>query len=276
MHQCLAANRIEKIAGILNGTTNFILSKMIFDQISFADALSMAQELGYAEKDPTADIDGHDPCRKLCILGSLAFGKHIYPEYIHRSGIRDLTLDDVEYAENAGYAIKLIGMIEDTGEGLVATVCPRLVPVNNPLSTVNDVFNGIMVTGDALGDALFYGKGAGKFPTASAVVADVLDAIKNEGREMISLNWADSQNGDFIKHYKSASVREYVRIHCENADMLKEFITGLFGYVDFIPRKYRADNELAFITPLMVESQIDERLEKIREKAVIKKKIRLL
>lgn len=276
LHQCLAANRIEKIAGILNGTTNFILSKMIFDQLSFAEALQMAQELGYAEKDPTADIDGHDPCRKLCILGSLVFGKHIYPEYIHRSGIRDLTLDDVEYAENAGYAIKLIGMIEDTGEGLVATVCPRLVPVNNPLSTVNDVFNGIMVTGDALGDALFYGKGAGKFPTASAVVADVLDAVKNEGREMISLNWEDSQNRDFIKHYKSASVRVYVRIHCENADTLKEFITGLFGYVDFIPRKYRADNELAFITPLMVESQIDERLEKIREKAVIKKKIRLL
>lgn len=276
LYQCLGANKIQRIAGIVNGTTNFILTKMIYDQISFEEALAMAQELGYAEKDPSADIDGHDPVRKLCILGSLAFGKHIYPEYVHRAGIRDITLDDVEYAENAGYNVKLIGMIEDTPEGLVATVCPRLVPVSNPLSIVNDVFNGIMVTGDALGDSLFYGRGAGKFPTASAVVADILDAIRNKDREMISLNWEDSENGDFIRHYKSATVREYVRIHAPNADSLKKFITDLFGYVDFIPRKYRSDDELAFITPAMVESDIDERLAKIREKAEVKKKMRLL
>ncbi len=276
LYQCLGANKIERIAGIVNGTTNFILTKMIYDQISFEDALAMAQQLGYAEKDPSADIDGHDPVRKLCILGSLAFGKHIYPEYIHRAGIRDITLDDVEYAENAGYKVKLIGMIEDTGDGLVATVCPRLVPINNPLSTVNDVFNGIMVTGDALGDSVFYGRGAGKFPTASAVVADVLDAIRNKDRELITLNWADSENGDFIRHYKSAEVKEYVRIHAPKADSLKKYITDLFGYVDFIPRKYRSDDELAFITPMMVETDIDERLNKLREKATVKKKMRLL
>ncbi len=276
MYQCLGANRFERIAGILNGTTNFILTKMIYDQISFEDALAMAQQLGYAEKDPSADVDGHDPVRKLCILGSLAFGKHIYPEYVHRAGIRDITLDDVEYAENAGYNVKLIGMIENTPAGLVATVCPRLVPVSNPLSTVNDVFNGIMVTGDALGDSLFYGRGAGKFPTASAVVADVLDAVRNKDREMVSLTWTDSDNGDFIRHYKSAEVKEYVRIHAPKADGLKKFITDQFGYVDFIPRKYRSDDELAFITPLMVESDIDERLNRIREKATVKKKMRLL
>lgn len=276
LHQCLAANRFSRIAGILNGTTNYILTKMIYDQLSFEQALAQAQELGYAEKDPSADVDGHDATRKLCILGSLAFGKHIYPEYIHCSGIREITLDDVEYAENAGYAIKLIGLIENTPNGLVATVCPRLVGVNNPLSSVNDVFNAIMVTGDALGDALFYGRGAGKFPTASAVVGDIIDAVKHDGREIVSLSWEDSDNKDFMCHYKSAETRVYVRIRAENVDSLKEMITGLFTYVDFIPRKHRSENELAFITPAVIESEIDQKLKAISQKAQVMKKIRLL
>lgn len=276
LHQCLAANKFERISGILNGTTNYILTKMIYDQVSFDDALKQAQELGYAEKDPTADVDGHDATRKLCILGSLAFGKHIYPEYVHCSGIRNITLDDVEYAEDAGYAIKLVGLIESTDSGLVATVCPRLVSVNNPLSSVNDVFNAIMVTGDAVGDVLFYGRGAGKFPTASAVVADIIDAIKHEGRDMITLNWEDSCDRSFIRPYKSARVSMYVRISAENVDSLKATITGMFGYVDFIPRKHRSKNELAFITPVMQESEIDRRLGILSQSAQLKRKIRLL
>ena len=276
LHQCLAANKFERISGILNGTTNYILTKMIYDQVSFDDALKQAQELGYAEKDPTADVDGHDATRKLCILGSLAFGKHIYPEYVHCSGIRNITLDDVEYAEDAGYAIKLVGLIENTDSGLVATVCPRLVSVNNPLSSVNDVFNAIMVTGDAVGDVLFYGRGAGKFPSASAVVADIIDAIKHEGRDMITLNWEDSCDRSFIRPYKSAKVSMYVRISAENVDSLKATITGMFGYVDFIPRKHRSKNELAFITPVMQESEIDRRLGILSQSAQLKRKIRLL
>lgn len=276
LHQCLAANRISKIAGILNGTTNYILTKMIYDQLSFDEALAKAQELGYAEKDPSADVDGHDATRKLCILGSLAFGRHIYPEYVHCSGIREITLDDVEYAENAGYAVKLIGLIENTDSGICATVCPRLVSVNNPLSGVNDVYNAIMVTGDAVGDVLFYGRGAGKMPTASAVVADIIDAVKHRSKKIISLRWRDSDDNSFMRRYKTADVRVYARIRSENVDSLKEMITGLFGYVDFIPRKHRSESELAFITPLMVESEIDARLEKISQKAKLMKKIRLL
>lgn len=276
LHQCLAANRFTRIAGILNGTTNYILTKMIYDQKSFDEALAQAQSLGYAEKDPSADVDGHDATRKLCILGSLAFGKHIYPEYVHCSGIREITLDDVEYAENAGYAIKLIGLIENTESGIVATVCPRLVSINNPLSGVNDVFNAIMVTGDAVGEVLFYGRGAGKLPTASAVVGDIIDAVKHKGKEIISLNWSDSDSREFIRRYKTAPVRIYARIRAVNADRLKELITGLFGYVDFIPRKHRSENELAFITPMMIESEIDERLAEISKSAELKKKIRLL
>ncbi|MCD7733461.1 MAG: homoserine dehydrogenase [Oscillospiraceae bacterium] len=278
LHQCLAANRFSRIAGILNGTTNYILTKMIYDQRSFDQALSQAQQLGYAEKDPSADVDGHDATRKLCILGSLAFGKHIYPEYVHCSGIREITLDDVEYAESAGYAIKLIGLIENTESGIVATVCPRLVSVNNPLSSVNDVYNAIMVTGDAVGDCLFYGRGAGKFPTASAVVGDIIDAAKHEGKDIVSLNWEESESNDFIRPYKSAEVSIYARIRTENqdADALKSEITNLFGYVDFIPRKQRSQHELAFITPTMVESEIDTRLNKLTESCKLMKKIRLL
>lgn len=276
LHKCLAANRFEKIAGILNGTTNYILTKMIYDQLSFDDALSQAQRLGYAEKDPSADVDGHDATRKLCILGSLAFGRHIYPEYVHRSGIREITLDDVEYAENAGYAIKLIGLIENTVEGLVATVCPRLVSINNPLSSVNDVFNAIMVTGDAVGDVLFYGRGAGALPTASAVVADIIDAAKHQERDIISLDWEDSEDSSFIRSYKTAPVRIYARVRCSNADSLKELITSQFGYVDFIPRKHRSTDELAFITPMLEESRIDKALGEISRSARLMKKIRLL
>ncbi len=278
LHQCLAANRFSRIAGILNGTTNYILTKMIYDQRSFDQALSQAQQLGYAEKDPSADVDGHDATRKLCILGSLAFEKHIYPEYVHCSGIREITLDDVEYAESAGYAIKLIGLIENTESGIVATVCPRLVSVNNPLSSVNDVYNAIMVTGNAVGDCLFYGRGAGKFPTASAVVGDIIDAAKHEGKDIVSLNWDESESNDFIRPYKSAEVSIYARVRTENqdADALKSEITNLFGYVDFIPRKQRSQHELAFITPVMVESEIDTRLKKLTESCKLMKKIRLL
>ncbi len=276
LHQCLAANRIERIAGILNGTTNYILTKMIFDQVSFEQALADAQRLGYAEQDPTADIDGADACRKLCILGSLAFGKHIYPEYVHCSGIRNITLDDLEYVANAGYAVKLIGLIDKTDKGLVATVCPRLVSVNNPLSGVNDVYNAIMIRGDSVGDALFYGRGAGKQATASAVVADIIDAVKHENADIASLTWEDSSDRSFIVPYKSAEVRVYVRLSSPEADSLKGLITTLFGYVDFIPRKHRTQGELAFITPAIEEYQIDKKLALLSEHADVMRKIRLL
>ncbi len=276
LHQCLAANRIERIAGILNGTTNYILTKMIYDQISFDEALADAQRLGYAEKDPTDDIDGADAKRKLCILGSLAFGKHIYPEYVHCSGIRNISLDDVEYVANAGYAVKLIGLIDKTEKGLVATVCPRLVSVSNPLSGVNDVYNAIMIRGDSVGDTLFYGRGAGKQATASAVVGDIIDAVKHENADIASLTWEDSADNSFMVPYKSADVRVYVRIGSPDADSLKGLITTLFGYVDFIPRKHRTQGELAFITPAIEEYQIDKKLALLSEHADIKRKIRLL
>ena len=191
--QCLAANDLSEITGILNGTTNFILTKMIKENMQFDDALSMAQRLGYAERDPSADIDGHDAARKICILASLAFGYHVYPESIKTEGIRGMKLSDVEAASAAGYVIKLIGNAKLLPNGtLSASVSPAAIPMGSVISNVEDVFNIVKVTGDAIGDVAFYGRGAGKLPTASAVVADVIDCVKHLSARKY-LFWEDAK-----------------------------------------------------------------------------------
>ncbi len=276
LNKCLAGNTIEQISGILNGTTNFILNKMIKDQMDFDSALKLAQELGYAEKDPTADIEGHDACRKICILASLAYGKHVYPEYVHCSGISHITPEDVAYAENAGCAIKLIGSAKPVEGGkITAIVCPRLVQRSNLLSEVDGVYNAISVTGDGVGDVLFYGKGAGKLPTASAVVGDIIDCLKHKDRSVM-ISWEDCTDKDYVVRYKTAENSMYVRIHAENADELKPALSELFGKLTYLERANRPDNELAFITPTMVESVIDEKLAELSHSAEIMTKIRLL
>ena len=180
MVQCLAANEITEISGILNGTTNYILNKMIVDNMDFDSALKLAQDKGYAEKNPAADIEGHDACRKVCILAALGFGKHVYPEQVKTEGITDITLEDVEAADTFGCVIKLIGQAKKLADGRVtAHVRPTLVSRDHILSGVNGVFNAILVNGDQTGDVMFYGKGAGKEATASAVVADIMDCAKH-------------------------------------------------------------------------------------------------
>ena len=191
LNQCLAANEIEEITGILNGTTNYILTRMIRGGLSFDAALKEAQANGYAEQDPTADIEGHDACRKICILASLAFGRHIYPRQVPAEGITGVTLSDVAWAESCGKKLKLLGRAIRQADGRVcAYVSPHLVDVENPLAGVEDVFNAIAVKGNAIGDVMFYGRGAGKLPTASAVVADVIDAAKHRD-EKKRVFWAE-------------------------------------------------------------------------------------
>lgn len=180
MGQCLSANKINSVAGILNGTTNFILTKMINEGWSFDDALKNAQKLGYAEADPTADIEGIDTCRKISILASLAFGKHIKPEKVSTTGITKVSLDDMLFADKLGYSIKLLGMVKKQDDNLAIMVSPFFVEKSNPLSGVQDVFNAILVDGNAVGVSMFYGRGAGKLPTASAVVADIMDCAKHD------------------------------------------------------------------------------------------------
>lgn len=191
MMQCLAANQIEEICGILNGTTNYILSQMIHNGVAFDDALRQAQKMGYAENDPTADIEGHDACRKICILSDLAFGDKIEPDEVSCQGISGITLGDVAAASELGYVIKLIGRAKRTESGKIfAFVAPHLVPKTSPLACVEDVFNGILVTGNMVGEVMFYGQGAGKHATASAVVADMMDAIAHREKRR-PVEWGD-------------------------------------------------------------------------------------
>ena len=192
MHQCLAANHISAIQGIVNGTTNFMLTKMKRENMGFDAALKIAQDLGYAEtKDPGDDVDGRDACRKIAILASLACGHHVYPAAIPTRGIRDITVADIVAAEGLHCAIKLIAWYHEgeNGAPMAAGVEPMLVPAENQLAGVDDVFNAVLMQGDMLGDVVFYGKGAGKLPTASAVVADVVDALKEGSAVHDSLFW---------------------------------------------------------------------------------------
>ena len=212
LHKCLAANDIDKVAGILNGTTNFILTKMYNDNMPFADALKLAQELGYAEKDPTADIEGHDACRKICIISSLVFGKHVYPKDVYTKGISDMKLCDVAAADVLGHTVKLIASVRKTSNGkILPAVMPMLVSYDSIIAGVNDVFNAVLVYGDGIDQAMFYGRGAGKLPTASAVMGDVIETVKLEGTEG-SQTWESSSDNSFIDCIDNLSAHWYFRI----------------------------------------------------------------
>lgn len=225
MNQCLVANKVGEVAGILNGTTNFILTKMIQDGMTFADALKLAQDMGFAERNPAADIEGHDACRKICILASLAYGRHVYPESVHTEGITAITLEDVNMAEAFGYVIKLIGRVKKLDDGKIDIItAPMLVPFKSQLSNIDNEFNGIMVRGDCTGDVVFYGKGAGKLPTASAVVADIVDCCKHLKARRF-LFWADGDGSNIIDWRDSVSAM-FVRLTGDDAVAKAEKVFG--------------------------------------------------
>lgn len=264
IHQCLAANEVIEIAGILNGTTNFILTKMIHDNVSFNEALKMAQELGYAERDPSADIDGDDACRKICILASLAYGKHVYPENVHVVGIRDIDIKDVKYAKECDCVIKLIGRVKKLNDGkLEIEVEPMLISNNSQLAGVEDVFNGILVRGDSTGDVVFYGKGAGKLPTASAVVADIIECVKHFDTRKY-LFWDDSDE-QYIKDYNEYETSLYVRVSYNSTctcDCINE-IKKQLEVSKFIDLCHSEEDEIAFITKKSKFKNINESLKKL-------------
>lgn len=264
MSQCLAANDVVEVAGILNGTTNFILTKMINEQMPFEDALALAQKLGYAERNPAADIEGQDACRKICILASLAYGKHVYPDQIHTEGIKNISLADVQYADAWGGVVKLIGEANLLLSGkLHSIVCPMFIPRDSQLANVDDVFNGIMVRGDATGDVVFYGKGAGKLPTASAVVADVIDCVKHlKARKY--LFWEDG-SPDYVADYLDNEVAMYVRVQATDPDAVHRQAEQLFASVTRLTRKGIRADETAFVTPVLKERDIREKLSHLEE-----------
>ncbi len=253
MHRCMAANEITKFFGILNGTTNYILTKMIEENVAFADALKNAQALGYAEADPTADVEGIDACRKMCILASLAFGTHVYPKDVYAEGITKISLDDVAIADECGYSIKLIGQGENYGEKLKVMVAPALVSHDSLLSGVKDVFNSVLLRGNAVGDVFLSGRGAGKLPTASAVVADILDAAKHF-EFLKGWGWQDEKAGRVLKQEELESPW-YVR-----AEDKKEDVLALYPDADIV---YDKDGVVAAIVKKDVNKTHFDKFEKL-------------
>ena len=254
LNQCLAANEIEEICGILNGTTNYILTRMIRAGLSFDAALKEAQANGYAEADPTADIEGHDACRKICILASLAFGRHIYPRQVPTEGITAVTLADVAYADSCGKKIKLLGRAIRQDDGRVcAYVAPHLVDGEDPLAGVEDVFNAITVKGNAIGEVMFYGRGAGKLPTASAVVADVIDIAKDVKRDHHN-QWGPGAP-DLVVSPDGLTSRWYVR-----AQTTMDQARLACGEIQPLARAGAPAGEAAFLTAPMTEPQLMDRL----------------
>ena len=253
LNKCLTADEIEEITGILNGTTNYMLTKMADEGADFDDVLKDAQEKGYAEKDPTADIEGHDPCRKIAILTSLVCGKQVDFEEIHCEGITKISATDIKYAKAMGRSIKLLASSKRVGDNYTALVAPFMLDASHPLCGVNDVFNGVFVHGNVLGDAMFYGSGAGKLPTASAVVADVVDMVKHQHTN-IFIDWKPEKVE--LLDYKESENHFFVR-----TDSAKTEVEAVFGKVAYVEGV--AAGEYAFTTDLMKEGDFQDKAQKI-------------
>ena len=257
IHQCLTANRVDRIAGILNGTTNYILNEMFKKGKKFDEALADAQAKGYAEKNPAADIEGHDACRKIAILSSLASRRAVDYKNIPTEGIVDISSEDVKYAEAVNSVIKLIGYAEFMDGGrLYSRVCPMLIDNEKPLSGVHDVFNAIMVTGNSVGDVMFYGKGAGKLPTASAVVADVIDAVKHIERSK-RIAWAD-EGSDFMVPPEEKAFSFFIRTK-DSA----EKVNSVFNIVKTV--NIGLEDECGYITEAIPEGEFRNKLDSIAD-----------
>lgn len=253
LYECLAANEVEEISGILNGTTNFMLNKMISENMNFDDALKLAQDLGYAERDPSADVDGHDACRKICILAALAFGKHVYPQDVYTEGLRNVSLEDVATASAMNSVIKLIGRAKKQENGKISVMVSPLVLSNDSLlAHVNDVFNAIQVRGNAVGDVLFYGSGAGKLPTASAVVGDVIDAAKHAECHKSPV-WEKAE-ANYVLPQESFRGKFLLRV--SNVD--KQALENTFAGCAFISRPNAPAGEWAIVTSVLSEKELQD------------------
>ena len=262
LNQSLTADEIEEITGILNGTTNYILSKMSTENADFKTALKEAQDMGYAERNPQADVEGYDACRKIAILSSLAFGMQVDFEDIYTEGISGISDIDVLYANEMGASIKLLATSKKVDDQVYAMVAPMLIKPSHPLFSVNGVFNGIFVRGNVIGDVMFYGSGAGKLPTASAVVADVVDAAKHIGTNIMTF-WSSKKLR--LTDVKDVEHRFFVRV-TDIDDETKVKIEKEFGAVEEIKLAGR-EKEYAFLTPPLSEAAYEQKAERLGKPA---------
>ena len=259
LKQCLAGNHMTEVMGIVNGTTNFILTKMTQEGMEFKDALALATELGYAEADPTADIEGLDAGRKVAIMASIAFHSRVVFADVYTEGITKITPEDMEYAREMGRSIKLLGTSKKLGDdSFYALVAPFLVGQENPLYSVNGVFNSIFVHGNMLGDAMFYGSGAGKLPTASAVAADVVEAAKHL-HDTIPNNWSNEEMT--LMEPDSVEGRFFVRVKDTSLDEVDK----AFGKVEAVIEPDSLPEEFGFITRLMTQGEYKARVKALGE-----------
>lgn len=256
LNSSLTADEVEEITGILNGTTNYMLSKMTFEGLEYDDVLKEAQARGYAEANPAADVEGQDACRKIAILTSLICGQQVDFEEIHTEGITRISATDIQYAKAMNRVIKLLAVSKKTKEGYSVLVCPMLLAPGHPLYSVNDVFNAIFVHGNVLGDAMFYGSGAGKLPTASAVAADIVDIVKNRDRNIMTA-WSDQRLT--LADYKQSKRRFFVRT-TDSGDQVQ----NAFGAVELIQLPERF-GEVGVLTGEMTEEEYEKRAAKLNE-----------
>ena len=251
----LGANNITTVSGILNGTTNYILTKMDTEGADFATVLKDAQAKGYAEANPAADVEGIDAARKIVILAALSFGKLISPKAIHAEGITSITREDVAIAKKMGYAVKLIGHARKIDDKILAMVSPHLIPASNPLSSVNDVFNGILVGGDMVNEVMFYGPGAGKLPTASAVCGDIVDIMAHKCNNATRPEWVAAEESDIacFDHYSCPRMFIF-ECACEKCAAR---CTAEFG--NAVTATSFSDGKLAIVTCEMTEKEANEK-----------------
>ena len=260
LNSSLTADRIDEVTGILNGTTNYMLTKMFFESADYDEVLKEAQEKGYAERNPEADVEGHDACRKIAILTSLIAGQHVDFETIHTEGITKITTEDMKYAKTMDMAIKLLASSKREGESFSAIVAPMLLSKNHPLCNVNDVFNAIFVRGNMLGDAMFYGSGAGKLPTASAVVADVVDEARHLNRSIMAF-WSSKKLE--LTDISNSSRKFFVRVKGTPETELAK-VQEVFGNVQPVVVA-DVDGEFGFVTEEMTEAEYKAKAENFGE-----------
>jgi homoserine dehydrogenase len=269
LYNCLAANEISGITGILNGTTNYILTQMLREDKDFDTALKEAQKNGYAEANPTADVEGHDACRKIAILSSIAYNEFVDYKKIPTEGITKITSSDMHFAQAMDSVIKLVAESKRMNGKIYARVSPAVVRNDHPLANVFDVFNAIVVKGDAIGDAMFYGRGAGKLPTASAVVADIIDIVKhaeNSGRKVWRVNIEEN-----MADPEMVESRYYVRIKASNREEAKRSVNAVFGEAKWIcSEKALPEDEIAFVTPKSTNAKVKVCIDSLKDAGSIK------
>ena len=269
LYRCLKGEKILEITGILNGTTNFILTKMDKEGASFEAVLKEAQDLGYAERNPEADVEGYDTCRKIAILTAMASGKEVNYEDISTEGITKITDVDFKYADKLGTSVKLFGTSRLDGDEVHAWVAPVMIGKDHPLYAVNDVFNGIMVKGNMLGTAMFYGSGAGKLPTASAVVADIMEAVENADHN-VPLGWSSERL--VIADQKTSVHRYFVRVEGTGTE-LEQAAAAAFGGAELV-KLDSLNDEFALLTGEMSEAAYAECAAAFEKTAKIRQRIR--